>query len=456
MAAQPHHSDDRAVRDHLEKLILAFQLSGSVLDRAVDRALFADPLHRAVQETIDRLGPRDLDAIEHHFAPPLAHRAIDIHAWLRELPAVPRAAGDEQRFDDDFASLITGLRRLERDRAGEAALCAASAIGSEAIAWLWDGWLARGKLHLLAGSVGAGKTTLALSLAATLTSAGQFPDGTRARGADVLFWSGEDDTRDSLVPRFLACGGDPDRLIFVQGVRDRRGGITPFDPARDLAALARATGDHPHLALLVVDPIVSAVAGDTDRNAATRRSLSALVDLAVARNIAVLGITHFGKTRRGRNPLLRVLGSNTFIAMARLIMCTAKGADGSPLLVRAKSNIGPDGDGFAYALAREEISPGIVGQKIAWAHAVTGAAGDLICDAGQEPAPPAPRLIAARDWLAARLGNDGARVEDLKPAAAHAGHSWITILRARQSLGVTSTSLGPNGSLWKLPPQTEQ
>ncbi|CAK9253598.1 unnamed protein product [Sphagnum jensenii] len=68
------------------------------------------------------------------------------------------------------------------------------------IDWLWNGWLARGKLHMLAGAPGTGKTTIALSLAAILTSGGKWPDGTTTWCCDVIIWSGEDDPADTLAP----------------------------------------------------------------------------------------------------------------------------------------------------------------------------------------------------------------------------------------------------------------
>ena len=77
-------------------------------------------------------------------------------------------------------------------------ICGAS-IKPQRIDWLWPDWLAAGKLHILAGAPGTGKTTLALALAADLTTAGRWPDGARVPSAgNVLIWSGEDDPIDTL------------------------------------------------------------------------------------------------------------------------------------------------------------------------------------------------------------------------------------------------------------------
>ena len=72
------------------------------------------------------------------------------------------------------------------------ALVRGTALKPETVRWLWPGWLALGKLHILAGAPGTGKTTCALNLCATVTSGMYWPDGTRSAPGDVLVWSGED------------------------------------------------------------------------------------------------------------------------------------------------------------------------------------------------------------------------------------------------------------------------
>ena len=89
----------------------------------------------------------------------------------------------------------------------------ATAFQPEAIDWLWPNWLACGKLHLLAGAAGTGKTTIALALAASLSRGGAWPDGAPIEPADVVIWTGEDGIADTLLPRLLVAGGDPRRCI---------------------------------------------------------------------------------------------------------------------------------------------------------------------------------------------------------------------------------------------------
>lgn len=222
--------------------------------------------------------------------------------------------------------------------------CAAS-LKPEPVSWLWRDWLALGKFHVLAGAPGQGKTTIALAFAAAVTSGGRWPDNSQCPVGNVLMWSGEDDPADTLLPRLLAMGADPARVFFVTGARVGRD-VVPFDPARDMAQLlakAERIGD---VRLLIVDPVVSAVAGDSHKNTEVRRALQPLVDLGAALGAAVLGISHFSKGSAGRDPTERVVGSMAFGAVARVVLCAAKvkgsgGDDDRRLLVRSKSNIGP-------------------------------------------------------------------------------------------------------------------
>ena len=133
-------------------------------------------------------------------------------------------------------------------------LVSAESIIPQPIEWTWPGWLARGRLHILAGQPGAGKTTLALEFAAIISSGGVWPDGARAKLGSVVIWSGEDDPADTLVPRLLAAGANLQRVHFVHGVRED-GRSRAFDPARDMLALEAAVRRVGDVRLVVIDPI---------------------------------------------------------------------------------------------------------------------------------------------------------------------------------------------------------
>ena len=103
----------------------------------------------------------------------------------------------------------------------------------KAVDWLWPGYLARGKFHVIGGQKGTGKTTITLSFTAKITTAGKWPNGAQAPLGNVLIWSGEDDMDDTILPRIAAMGGDIGRVHYVKSITDK-GEKRRFDPATDL------------------------------------------------------------------------------------------------------------------------------------------------------------------------------------------------------------------------------
>lgn len=320
------------------------------------------------------------------------------------------------------------------------------AVKLEPVRWLWHGFLPAGMLAILGGAPGCGKTTIALSLAATLTRGGIWPDGSRcAEAADVLIWSGED-AQAVTAARLAASGADLARVQFVDGVSD--GGA--FDPARDMELLEGAAEKLAAPRLLILDPIVSAVAGDSHKNAEVRKALQPVVDLAQRVGCAVLGITHFSKGTSGRDPVERITGSLAFAALARLVLVAAKvkpepGDEGEPrrVLVRAKSNIGPDDGGFAYALERVEVAPEVEGQRVRWVEALDGSAREVLADAEADCADDDEGGSGdCAGWLREFLSHGSAPVKEVKRCADEAGYAWRTVQRAMRRAGADSRRVG--------------
>lgn len=403
------------------------------------------------------------------------------------LVAVPDFGDDRPEASTDFNDLLRhrGAEAVERaiadaqapevgrDRpsaanatAGDSGprvelLCAAN-VRAEAVHWHWHGWLAAGKLHILAGPAGTGKTTLAIALAATLTIGGRWPDGTRASVADVVIWSGEDGIADTLAPRLAANGADSARVHFVRSVADD-GERRPFDPATDTPLLALALSRLPTPpALLIVDPIVSAVAGDSHKNSETRRSLQPLVDLGERIGCAILGISHFSKGTTGRDPVERVTGSIAFGALPRVVMAAVKttAQDGTPgprLFARAKSNLGPDGGGFHYSLDQVPLpgSPDVTASRVLWGDPVEGEARALLAAAEVDPDSEARSMTdEAADWLRHFLDDGAIPADEATREARKLGFTDKALRKARERLGVRSRKAGMRGGWeWALSPK---
>lgn len=352
----------------------------------------------------------------------------------------------------DYQDIVAALDAQINDRV---VLVKGSDLRPQPVRWLWQYWLALGKLHILAGAPGQGKTTIALAMAATVTIGGHWPDGSRCAPGNVLIWSGEDDPEDTLLPRLLAAGADDGRCHFIKGAM-RDGEVVPFDPARDLQQLREEIDRIGGVRLLIVDPVVSAVTGDSHNNAEVRRALQPLVDLAAACDCAVLGITHFAKGGQGNDPAQRVVGSVAFTAVARVVLVAArvKGEAGEDkrILARAKSNIGPDDGGFEYHLEQTEPLPGIHASHIAWGKAVEGSARELLTDPAPEDGDAEEAATAkdtAQEFLMQLLADGPTPTKTVQAEAKEAGISWATVRRASDALGVKKRK-SEGGWYWSL------
>lgn len=327
-------------------------------------------------------------------------------------------------------------------------------IAVQAIRWLWLHWLALGKLHIVAGQAGTGKTSLVLALLATITTGRRWPDGAPGtEPAHVLIWSAEDGAADTLVPRLMAAGADLSRVHIIAGVR-AEGSSRSFDPSVDLDHLLPAIREL-RPAALMVDPIVSAVAGDSHKNAETRRGLQPLVDLAEQFDMAVIGISHFSKGTTGREPMERVTGSLAFAALARVVLAAAKLPEDNPhgcerILARAKSNIGPDDGAIGYRLAVTVVAPGIEVGMVEWQNVIDGSARELLAEPAAEEEGGA--IGEARAFLEDFLTHGPKPVSEILTAAKRAGVSERTLKRAKAVIGAKASKPGLHtGWQWALP-----
>ncbi|HET8598129.1 MAG TPA: AAA family ATPase [Castellaniella sp.] len=339
--------------------------------------------------------------------------------------------------------------------AAHTTLISGADITPRPIAWLWPSWLPKGKLTVLAGAAGDGKTTITLKVAATVSRGDTWPDGTsQAPIGNVVIWSGEDDAADVLVPRLQAMGADLSRIHFVRASTDAKGRTKPFDPAKDLNLLKTAIHQLGHVELLILDPIVSLVRGDMHKANDVRQSLEPVVELAAECSAALIGITHFSKGSRSSNPADRVLGSQAFGALARMVLVAVRDKQtNAGILARAKTNITRSEGGIAYEIEEVTLCDSIQTTRINWRGALSGTAQELLEKVEASNAGGPSKVTSAESFLQEVLANGPVAATEVFAAAERAGHSEAAIKRARTTLQVVServgSGIGAHG-FWKM------
>lgn len=352
---------------------------------------------------------------------------------------------------------LSAITRLPVRPSWRAHAVQASSIKPQAIRWLWPGWLAQGKLHILAGAGGTGKTTLLLGLIAAITTAGRWPDGEVCREpGNALIWSSEDDPSDTLVPRLIAAGADMNRVYILQGRINGEGEREPFDPSSDIDLLRATAEEIGGISLLMLDPVVSAVKGDMHKANDVRRGLQGVVDFAEQNLCAVVGISHFAKGGAGSSPADRVIGSQAFSALARTVLVAAKQEDSDArVLARAKSNIGTDEGGISYTIEPLTIEGGIEATRAVWGELIQGSAREILGDVegnedetrlddSDDPAEALQRILAkgplpGKEAKSLMMGN---------------GYTQKQIRKARERLSITTARTGFGGDTvvtWSMP-----
>lgn len=363
----------------------------------------------------------------------------DVVDWLEMNPSATK---------EDVLALP--LMQQEKKVEQGVVLLKASELKPKPINWIWDGWIAGGKFHLLGGVAGTGKTTISLALASSITNGGRFPDNTKSPSGNVVIWTGEDDIADTLTPRLMAMGANLDKVHFVQGVI-AEDGEQPFNPSADMPILQQAIAKIGNVRLLIIDPIVSVVKGDSHKNAEVRKDLTPLIQMAESMGFAIIGITHFSKGTSGREPIERITGSLAFGAVARVVLVASKskGDDGDDvrIFLRAKSNIGADNGGFEYLLEQATTEDGIETSRVLWGDAIEGSARELLVNAEDDS--DGGSMVECMRFLSSILSDGEMTASEIKKDCIGAGYSQSTMNRAKKNLGIDAKKIGiGKGSYW--------
>jgi putative DNA primase/helicase len=201
-----------------------------------------------------------------------------------------------------------------------AVLVCAADIPMRATDWLWEGHIAVGALELLTGLPGLGKSQLQISLIASITNKLDWPNGDKAvRQGKVIMLTAEDVLDQTVIPRLVAAKVDLSQVQILKCIR-KNNRNEQFLLAEDLDKVERAISRLGDVALITLDPITAYMGGRIDSHKATevRSQLGPLKDFAERTNVAVSAITHPPKRASNTKALDQFIGSQAFIAAARI------------------------------------------------------------------------------------------------------------------------------------------
>jgi hypothetical protein len=323
-----------------------------------------------------------------------------------------------------------------------------SEVRPEIVKWLWRGRLPRGKVVVLDGDPGVGKSTVALDIAAHLTTGGAWPDGAACPMGAVVVLSAEDGLADTIRPRLDASGAEPSLVHAITGVRMIADGEEIGERPPSLADLDIIETEilRTQAVLAIVDVLMAFLPSSVDshRDQDVRGVLHRLTKLAERTGCCILLLRHLNKSAGG-SPLYRGGGSIGIVGAARAGFVAARDPEDEHLVVLAptKSNLSAAPASLGYRLVPH---PNGVA-RVEWTGVVDRRADDLLRPEREAASDELADLV--REYVADHGGSVAAA-----EARAHfegSGYSEAALRRARGRAGVESVKAGmTNGWFWRI------
>ena len=322
----------------------------------------------------------------------------------------------------------------------------AADVQREDVRWMWSGFLPRGKLVVLEGDPGVGKSALTIDLAARVSTGAPFPDGSRCEASDVLLVSYEDAVADTIQPRLQSAGADLQRVRVVDGVRkgETVDVLTIPDDVPRLREEIEATG----AVIVFIDPLNAGLAATVDahKDAPVRRALAALANLAESTGVTMVVVRHYPKVT-GRSAILAGAGSVGIAAAARVVLALHKDPDEETrrILAVVKCNVARLSSSWILQLEERDGSV-----AIRWVSTTYRTADDLV-EARSIMVSDDPRQIEkAEQHVAAALAHGPVAKSTVIASAQCDGIPKRTTERAAHKLGVTTTKGFGEAGFWSL------
>ena len=287
------------------------------------------------------------------------------------------------------------------------------------VKWLWKPYLPFGKLSVLQGNPGEGKTYFAMHLAAACTNGKLLPNMERMEPFNVIYQTAEDGLGDTVKPRLIEAGADLDRVLVID---DSEVQLTLSDERIEKAIIEN------NARLVIIDPIQAYLGADVDMNRANevRPIFMRLGQVAQRTGCAILLIGHLNKAA-GMQSLQRGLGSIDIAAAVRSVMFIGKLKHDPTMriLTHEKSSLAPPGASLAFSLGDEG--------GFRWVGEYDITADEML--SGIEPQRET-KTQQAKDLICALLaGGKQVLSEDIDKAALERGIPGRTVRDAKRELG---------------------
>lgn len=332
-------------------------------------------------------------------------------------------------------------------------------VAAKRIVPLWPGVLYAGKVTVVAGVPGDGKSLLSLDVAARLSAGSEWPCGNgRFTQGRVLLLTAEDDAADTIRPRLDVAGAVCRSVELVTGVsKIEDNGQRVLDPVSLVMDLPHIEQKLMELAavLLIVDPLTSFAGSDTNKTADMRELLDNLSQMAARTGVAVLVITHLNKRSDARKALQLVAGSHVITAAVRVALVTARDPNDQPrrLLLPIKLNIDRDAGGFAFRIEAERHAVGEI-PRVEWERErVTDLTADeALIDSTPRAQAAVEKSVEVQDWARELLRSGPVAAKSVWKQAGERGFSERRVRNAMRAIKAVCELMGYQGEWhWRLP-----
>jgi hypothetical protein len=329
-------------------------------------------------------------------------------------------------------------------------------VDAEPVHWLSPGRLAAGKITVLDGDPGLGKSTLSCEWAARITRGQALPGGKPGAPRDVIILSAEDDLHDTIRPRIDAAGGDPTRVVSLLAVPDRTQTGRPLVIPGDVPILEGVVL-HTNAALVILDPLVAYLqrGHNASSDQGVRRALAAMKTLGERTGVAIIVVRHLNKSSSA-NPLYRGGGSIGIIGAARCGLLLAQDPEHPQrrILAATKGNLGHPPPSLAFHL---ETAPRLGVTRVVW-EGETPWTAEALLRATAEGEEKHSALGEARSWLRQVLADGPRPARELIAEARTLGISFGAYHAARKAEGVIARKEQSLNGGWivMLPESPEQ